>query len=120
MRASLFGYFFGMIAALSAAVVSLTGLSNISTVGNGRRYPRPAITQTVTVELQRRRSPVAKEASAATHDVSSAVATAKADTKKTKHYHPKVLARQRNNNGYGNALGYAEESTYGPSGLFFR
>src|SRR5262252_3299241 len=56
-------------------------------------------------------SPVAKEASPA-KDVSSFVATAKADTKKSKHYKPKVfaykpkvLARQRNNYRYGNALG---------------
>ena len=42
----------------------------------------------------------------------------KSDTKKIKHYKPKVVARQRNNYGYGNALGYAEESGYGPRGLF--
>ncbi len=119
MLASLFGYFFSMIAVLTAAVVLLTGLSNISTVGNGRHYPRPAIARTATVELQRH-SPVVKEASSP-KDVSPIVATAKADTKKIKHYKPKVLARQRNNNyGYGNALGYAEESRYGPSSLFFR
>jgi hypothetical protein len=64
------------------------------------------------VETQRH-SPVAKEASPA-KDVSPVVATAKADTKKIKHYKPKVLARQQNNYGYGNALGYAEESGYGP------
>ena len=76
-------------------------------------------------------SPVAKEASPA-KDVSSGgkeaspakkvppvVSTAKADTKKSKHYKPKVLARQRNNYRYGNALGYAEESGYGPRGLWF-
>ncbi len=118
MPGSLFGYFFGMIAVLTAAVVVLTGLPNISTVGNGRHYPRPAIARTVAVELQRH-SPAAKEASLA-KDVSPVVATAKADTKKIKHYKPKVLARQRNNYGYGNALGYAETSRYGPSGLFFR
>jgi hypothetical protein len=119
MLASLFGYFFGMLAVLTAAVVFLTGLSNISPLGGGRHYPRPAIARTVAVELQRH-SPVAKEAVLAT-DVSPVVATAKADTKKIKHYKPKVLARQHNNNyGNGNALGYAEESRYGPSGLFFR
>ena len=71
-------------------------------------------------------SPVAKEASPA-KDVSSFVATAKADTKKSKHYKPKVfaykpkvLARQRNNYRYGNALGYAQEYGYGPRGLFFQ
>jgi hypothetical protein len=127
MLASLFGYFFGMLAVLTTAVVFLTGLSNTSTLGNGRHYPRAAIARTITVEAQRH-SPVAKEASSAKDkeassakdNVSPVVATAKADTKKIKHYKPKVLARQRNNNyGYGNALGYAEESRYGPSGLFF-
>jgi hypothetical protein len=117
MLASLFGYFFGMITVLAAAVVLLTGVSNISTLGNGRHHS-PVISRTVTVELQRR-SPVAKEASPA-KDVSPVVATAKADTKKTKHYKPKVFARQRNNYGYRNALGYAEESRYGPKGPFFQ
>ena len=70
----------------------------------------------VMVELQRH-SP--KKASAA-KDVSPVVSTAKADTKQIKHYKPKVLARQRNNYGYGNARGYAEGSGYGPSSLFFR
>ena len=64
-------------------------------------------------------APVAKEASPA-KDVSPVVATAKADTKKSKHYKPKVFARQRDNYGYGNALGYAEESGYGPRGPFFQ
>ena len=114
MPASLFGFFFGMVAVLTAAVVLLTGLPNISTIGNGRHYPRPAIARTVMVELQRH-SP--KKASAA-KDVSPVVSTAKADTKQIKHYKPKVLARQRNNYGYGNARGYA--SGYGPSSLFFR
>ncbi|MGA8698403.1 MAG: hypothetical protein WB689_32135 [Xanthobacteraceae bacterium] len=66
-----------------------------------------------------RHSPVAKEEAPA-KDASPVVATAKADTKKSKHYKLKVFARQPNNYGYGNALGYAEESGYGPRGLFFR
>jgi hypothetical protein len=115
MPASLFGYFFGMITVFTGAVVLLTGLPNISTIGNGRHYPRPAIARTVTVELQRH-SRVAKASPA--KDVSPVVSTAKADTKQIKHYKPKVLARQRNNYGYGNARGYA--SGYGPSSLFFR
>jgi hypothetical protein len=115
MPASLFGYFFGMITVLTGAVVLLTGLPNISTIGNGRHYPRPAIARTVTVELQRH-SRVAKASPA--KDVSPVVSTAKADTKQIKHYKPKVLARQRNNYGYGNARGYA--SGYSPSSLFFR
>jgi hypothetical protein len=114
----LVGYFFCMITVLTTVVVLLTGFSNISTFGNGRHYPRPAIARTVTVELQRH-SPVAKEASPA-KDVSPVVATAKADAKKIKHYKPRVLARQHNNYRYGNVLGYAQESGYGPRGLFFR
>jgi hypothetical protein len=39
MPAPLSGYFFGMVAVLTAAVVLLTGLPNISTIGNGRHYP---------------------------------------------------------------------------------
>ncbi|MFY9899599.1 MAG: hypothetical protein WAK67_17650 [Xanthobacteraceae bacterium] len=132
MLAPLFGYFFSMIAVLTAAVVVLTSISNISTFGNVRHHPRPAaIGRTVTVELQRHSpvanapspakdvAPVAKEASPA-KDVSPVVGTAKADTKKRKHYKPKVFARQRDNYRYGNALGYAEESGYGPRGPFFQ
>jgi len=118
MLASLFGFFFGMITVLTAAVVLLTSFSNISSIGNGRHHS-PVISRTVTVELQRH-SPVAKKASSPAKDISPVVSTAKADTNKTKHYKPKVFARQPNNHGYGNALGYAEESRYGPSGLFFR
>jgi hypothetical protein len=70
------------------------------------------------VETQRH-SPVAKEEAPA-KDVSPVVATATVDAKKIKHYKPKVFARQRNNYGYGSALGYAQESGYGPRGLFFR
>ncbi len=116
MLASLFGYFLGMITVLTAAVVLLTSFSNISSIGNGRHHP-PVISRTVTVELQRH-SPVAKEEATA-KDVTPVVATAKADTKKSKHYKPNVFARQRNNYGYGGALGYAEESRYGPRGPFF-
>jgi len=130
MLAPLVGSFLFMITVLTAAVVALSGLSNISTLGNGRHYhPRPpVIGRTVMVETQRHSPPVAKEASPAksvakevspAKDVSPVVA-AKADTKKIKHYKPRVVARQRNNYGYGNALGYAEESGYGPRGLFFR
>ena len=129
MLAPLLGYFFCMVTVLTAVVVALTGLSSISTIGNGRHYPRPPVTgRTVMVETQRHSPPVAKESSPAksvakeaspAKDVSTVVA-AKADTKKIKHYKPRVVARQRNNYGYGNALGYAEESRYGPRGLFFR
>jgi len=128
MLAPLVGYFFSIITVLTGAVVVLNGLSNISTLGNGRHYPRsPVIGRTVMVETQRRSRPVAKEASSAksvakeaapAKDVSLVVATAKADSKKIKHYKSQAVSRQRNNYGYGNALGYADESGYGHKGLF--
>ena len=132
---------------LTAVAVLLTGLVNTATLEKARHHPPPppVIARTVKVEIQIQRhsrvakeatsakdvspiakeaspardaSPVAKEASPA-KDASPVVSTAKADTKKSKHYKPKVLARQRNNYRYGNALGYAEESGYGPRGLWF-
>ena len=135
---------------LTAVAVLLTGLVNISTLQKGH-HPPPVIPRTVKVEVQRHSpvakeatpakdaspaakeaspakdaSPVAKEASPA-KDVFPVVATAKADTKKSKHYKPKVfaykpkvLARQRNNYRYGNALGYAQEYGYGPRAPFFQ
>jgi hypothetical protein len=117
--APLFGYFFCMITVLTAVTVVLTSFSNISTLGKVREHLRPpAIGRTVMVETQRH-SPVAKAPSPA-KDVSPVVATAKADTKKSEHHKPKALARQRDNYRYGNALGYAEESGYGPRGPFFQ
>jgi hypothetical protein len=115
----LLGYFFCMITMLTAVTVLLTSFSGISTLKQARHHLRPpVIGRTVTAEETAQwHSPVAKEASPAKDVV---VATAKADTKKSKHYKPKVFARQRDNYGYGNALGYAQESGYGPRGLFFR
>src|SRR6516225_1180305 len=120
--------FLGYIVAsmvLTAAAVLLTGLVNTTTLEKGRHHPPPVVARTVKVEVQRH-SPVAKEASSA-KDASPVVSTAKADTKKSKHskpkvlaYKPKVLARQRNNYCYGNALGYAQEYGYGPRGPFFQ
>jgi hypothetical protein len=107
-----------MITMLTAVAVLLTSFSNIS-IGNGRHHLRPpVIGRTVAVEVQRH-SPVAKEEASA-KDTPSIVATAKADTKQIKHYKPKVFARQHNNYGYGNALGYADQSGYGPRSLFSR
>ena len=115
MLAPLFGYFFSMIAMLAAAVAVLTGISNISTIGNGRQHLRPpVIGRTVAVEIQRHPQVAKQEIPA--KDVSPVVATAKAEL--IRHYKPKVLARQRNNYGYGSARGYA--SGYGPSSFFFR
>jgi hypothetical protein len=100
MLAPLLGYFFCMVTVLTAVVVALTGFSNISTIGNGRHYPRPpVIGRTVMVETQRHSPPVAKESSLAksiakeaspAKDVSPVVATAaKAETKKVSNTNPK-------------------------------
>ena len=103
MLAPLLGYFFCMITMLTAVVVVLTGLSNISTSKQERHHLRPpVIGRTVTAEEPAQRpSPVAKEASPAkdaspaakeaspAKDVSSFVATAKADTKKASITNPK-------------------------------
>jgi hypothetical protein len=118
MLAPLFGFFFGMIAVLTGAVVLLTSFSNISMIGNARQHPSPpVIGRTVAVEIQRHPPPVVKEEAPA-KDASPVVHTAKMESKKSKHYKPKVVARHPNNYGYGNARGYA--SGYGPSSLFFR
>jgi hypothetical protein len=129
---------------ITAVAVLLTGLVNTSTLKKGRHHPPPVIARTVKVEVQRHprvakeappakeASPVAKEASPAkkvppvAKEVSPArkvppvAATAKAETKKSKHYKPKVLVRQRNDYRYGNTLGYAQEYRYGPRDPFFQ
>ena len=106
------GYFFGAITAFVAVVALAIGLFNIPATVNGtRHYPRPVIARTVMVETQRHSPSVAKEASPA-KDVSPVVATAKADTKKSKHHKPKVFARQRDNYGYWNARGYAQRDFF--------
>jgi len=98
----------------------LTSVSSVSTLGNGRHHLRPpVIDRTVTADQSaQHQSPVAQEKTSPTQDVSAIVSTAKADTKKASITN--VLARQHNNYRYGNALGYAEESGYGPRGLWFR
>ena len=103
------GYFFGAITAFTAVVALAVGLFNIAAEVNGpRKQSHPIVARTVMVEIQRH-SP--KEASAA-KDVTPVVATAKADTKKSKHYKPKVFARQRDNYGYWNARGYAQRDFF--------
>jgi hypothetical protein len=120
MLAPLLGYFFCMMTVLTAVAVVLTGFVNISPSRKESHHLRPpVIGRTVIVETQSHSPPAVKEASPA-KDVSPVVATAKAETKKSKHYKPKVFARQRDNYGYGNALGYAQESRYGTKGLFFQ
>src|SRR5215469_5853409 len=116
---------------LTAVAVLLTGLVSTSTLEKARHHSPPVIARTVKVEVQRhppaaKEAPPAKDVSSVGKEASPAkkvppvVSTAKADTKKSKHYKPKVLARQRNNYRYGNALGYAEEYGYRPRGPFFQ
>jgi hypothetical protein len=121
MLAPLFGYFFSMITMLTTFVVLLTSFSSISPLGKGRHHLRPPeIGRTVTVDQAAQwRSPVALERSPE-KDGSAIFSTAKAETQKSKHHKPKVVTRQYNNYGYGNALGYAQETGYGPRGLFLR
>ena len=91
MLASLFGYFFSMIAMLTAFAVLLTSFSNISTLGKGRHHLRPpVISRTVTVDqAAQSQSPVAQETSPA-KDVSAILSTAKADAKKVSITSPKL------------------------------
>ena len=88
----------------------LIGSFNYATLEK-RHHPRPTIDQTVTAqEIAPLHLQVTKEASQAKDDVSP-----------VKHHKRKVLARQLNNYerpSHGNALGYAEETQYGPKRLF--
>jgi hypothetical protein len=129
MLLPLLGYFFCMIAVLTAAAGMMLGFSNISTSERARHYlhPRPVVERNVTATNREPRlfmvAPETKDGSPAKNmDANSAaVPSEKADAKKRKPHKPKVLARQHNNYarpGYGNALGYAEASRNGPQRLF--
>jgi len=124
---SLVGYFVCMITALTTAVAVMVGLFNISTSEGVRHYPRAVAERNVTATNREPRlfmvvpetkgGPAAKDIEAN----SAVVPTEKADDKKSKPHKPKMVARHRNNfegRGYGNGLGYAEETQYGPKRLF--
>jgi len=126
---SLLGYFLCMITVLTAATGAMIGLFNISTSEKVGHYshPRPVVERNVTATNGEPRLfmvvPETKDRSPAKNMEanSAAVPAEKADSKKSKPHKPKVLARQRNNYerpSYGNALGYAEETQYGPKRLF--
>jgi len=102
-----FGYFSCLIVAFTLVAMWLVGFVN--TAKSEKHYhPRPPIVETVPAEaLAHLHLDVTKEASAAKDDVSP-----------VKHHKPKVVARQRDNYGYGNSLGYAQETQYGPKRLF--
>ena len=105
-----FGYFSCLIVVFTSVAMWLIGSFTNSTLPK-QHHPRPPIEQTVTPEeIAPLHLEVTKEASAAKDDVSP-----------VKHHKRRVLARQRDNyngRGYGNALGYAEETQYGPKRLF--
>ncbi len=114
MLVSLLAYFFFMATVFTVVAALFVGLFDNSALEKGhRQYAGPTIVRAA-------KAPVVKDAPPA-KDVSPVVSTANADTKKSKPRKPRVLARQRNNyaeRGYGNALGYAEETGYGPRGPF--
>ena len=104
MLVSLLGYFLCMITTLTAVVALLINFSNNTSAFEKGHYPRPIIVQTVMAdEPAPGRSPVTKDASPAKNDVSP-----------VKQHKPKVLARERNNYGYGNTYAYRND----PRGFF--
>jgi hypothetical protein len=112
MLLSLLGYFSLMITTFTAVVALLINFSGSNSSFEKGHYPRPMIVQTVTPgETTPWRSPTAKEASPAKD--ATPVVTAKAN-KETTPRKPKVLARQRNNYGYGNEYAYRND----PRGFF--
>ena len=128
MAFSLLGYFVSMIMVLTAAVGVMTGLLNFSTSENVRHYPRPALERNAAATHSEPRlfmvAPDSKAASLAKNVEASSAETlaGKGDAKKSKPHKPRVLTREHNNYeqpGYGNALGYAEESRNRQRGLFF-
>jgi hypothetical protein len=90
MLASLLGYFFCTITMLTAVAVLLTSFANISLrIDKGRLHLRPpVIERTVATDETAQPHPASPPAKG----VSSVIATAKADTKKSKQYKPKVFA----------------------------
>src|SRR6516165_1591543 len=122
----LLGYFFCMIAVLTAAAGAMIGLFSASTSARGHHYPRPVVERTVkaTNTEQRLFMGVPETDRSSVNNIeanSAAVLPEKPDANQHKPHKPKVLARQHNNyarTGYRNALGYTEASRYGPQRLF--
>jgi hypothetical protein len=116
MLISLLGYFSIMVTTLTAVVALLVNFSNNNSVFEKADLPRSIIVQTVTAdETPPWRSSDTREATPA-KSVSPIDSTAKVDAKESSQHKPKAFARQRNNfegRGYGNAMGYAQETQYG-------
>jgi hypothetical protein len=141
----LLGYFFCMVAVLTAVVGVMIGFFGTSTSQRVRHYQRPMVERNITTATNREPRlfmvvPEAKDASPAKNTEANPAAvptvnptsiptanptsipTEKAGIKRRKSHKPKAFARLRNNyerpGCYGNAPGYAEESRNGPQRLF--
>jgi hypothetical protein len=124
MLLPLLGYFFYMIAVLTAAAGVMIGLFDTSTSARVRHYPRSVVERNVTATNTEPRLFMVvtetKNVSPAKNieTDSAAVPTEKADAKKSKPHKPKVHDHYERPSYYGNALGYAEESRNGPRRAF--
>jgi len=123
---SLLGFFFGMIAVFAAAVGTMIGLTNFSTSERVGHYSRPVVERDITATNRERHLfmvvPDTKDGSPAKAMEAAAVPAEKPDATKSKPHKTKVLSHQLNTYdqpGYGNMLGYAQETRNGPRGLFF-
>jgi hypothetical protein len=101
-----FGYFSCLIIAFTVVALWLVASFTNSTLPK-QHHPRPPIEQVTPEEIAPLHLEVTKEVSAEKDDVSP-----------VKHHKPRVFARQRDNYGYENSLGYAQETQYGPKRLF--
>ena len=117
MLLPLLGYFFCMIAVLTAAVGLMIGVFNTSKSERVRQYPRPVVEGNLAAANTQPRLfmvvPETKDGSLAknTEANSTSVPTEKADATAKKPRKPKVLARQHQNyegHGYAMTLGYSE------------
>ena len=113
MLLPLLGYFFCMIAVLTAAVGLMIGVFNTSKSERVRQYPRPVVERNfAAANTQPRLFMVVPETGRSSvknvEANSAAVPTEKADAKANKPHKPKVLARQHQNyegHGYAMTLG---------------
>ena len=123
----LLGFFFCMIAVLTAVAGVTISFFSTSTSERVHHYPRPAVERNVTATSSKPRLfmvvPDTKDESPTknTEANSAAVPAENAEVKKSKSRKPKVIAGLRNNyqrpGYYGNVQGYAEEYRNGPQRL---
>ena len=123
----LLGFFFCMIAVLTAVAGVTISFFSTSTSERVHHYPRPAVERNVTATSSEPRLfmvvPDTKDESPTknTEANSAAVPAENAEVKKSKSRKPKVIAGLRNNyqrpGYYGNVQGSAEEYRNGPQRL---